>query len=150
MFEAPELRPERGEDVHQSRDSADQTEQRSDPGNDFQDDQSALEHDEFMSRFRLDDFDRFAARSAQMLQRRAHQTRPAMNRLAARSAPRRSGLPPGTSRSISLSSTSGRTFFRRKAMPRRMIVVTARIEQTSNGHMKKPPELKNCQTAFTG
>ena len=59
----------------------------------------------------------------------------------------RSALAPGTSRSISLSITSGSTFFRRSAMPRRMIVVTATIEHASNGHMNRPPVAKNFQIA---
>ena len=62
---------------------------------------------------------------------------------------RRSGLAPGARRSISLWITSGITFFSRKAMPRKMIVVTATIEQASSGHIKSPPLMKKLMIVCT-
>jgi hypothetical protein len=61
----------------------------------------------------------------------------------------RSGLPPGTKRSISPSIAGGITFFSLKAKPRKIIVVTETIEQASSGHMKRPPLVKNPMTVFT-
>ena len=39
--------------------------------------------------------------------------------------------------------------FRRKAMPRKIIIVTETIEHASNGHMKRPPFVRNPNTVFT-
>ena len=61
----------------------------------------------------------------------------------------RSGLPPGTKRSISPSITGGITFFYLKANPRKIIVVTETMEQASSGHMKRPPLVRNPMTLFT-
>jgi hypothetical protein len=61
----------------------------------------------------------------------------------------RSGLSPGAKRSISLSIKAGRTLVRRKARPRKIIIVTETIEQASKGHMKRPPLEKNPRTVFT-
>jgi hypothetical protein len=41
------------------------------------------------------------------------------------------------------------TLLRRKARPRKIIIVTETIEQASNGHMKRPPFAKNPTTVFT-
>ncbi len=38
---------------------------------------------------------------------------------------------------------------RRKARPRKIIIVTETIEHASNGHMKRPPFEKNPTTVFT-
>jgi hypothetical protein len=46
------------------------------------------------------------------------------------------------------SMTNGSTFFRRNAMPRMMMTVTATIEHASSGHMKSPPVEKKVQTDF--
>jgi hypothetical protein len=61
----------------------------------------------------------------------------------------RSGLSPGAKRSISLSIKGGKTLLRRKARPRKIIIVTETIEHASNGHMKRPPFAKNPNTVFT-
>ena len=53
------------------------------------------------------------------------------------------------SRSISLWMTKGITFFSRKAMPRKIIVVTETIEQMSSGHMKSPPLTKKLMMVRT-
>ena len=50
-----------------------------------------------------------------------------------------SALPPGISRSISLSITSGSTLRSRNVIAARTIVATVTIEQSSSGHMKGPP-----------
>jgi hypothetical protein len=39
--------------------------------------------------------------------------------------------------------------FRRKARPRKIIIVTETIEHASNGHMNRPPFEKNPSTVFT-
>ena len=62
----------------------------------------------------------------------------------------RSGFPPGASRSISLSITSGKTFFRRNAIVRRMMTVRATIEQIRSGHMKRPPRMRNATADCNG
>ena len=54
----------------------------------------------------------------------------------------RSGLPPGTRRSISLSITSGKTFFSRKVSALKTMVATVTIEAKRSGHMKRPPFVK--------
>ena len=54
----------------------------------------------------------------------------------------RSALPPGTSRSISLSITRGKTFFSRSVRMLSTIVVTVTIEQARSGHIKRPPLVK--------
>jgi hypothetical protein len=41
------------------------------------------------------------------------------------------------------------TLLRRKARPRKIIIVTETIEHASNGHMKRPPFEKNPSTVFT-
>src|SRR4051812_33211236 len=51
----------------------------------------------------------------------------------------RSALPPGMSRSISLSITRGRTLRSRKVSAAITIVATVTIEQNRSGHMNKPP-----------
>ena len=51
----------------------------------------------------------------------------------------RSGLPPGMSRSISLSITSGNTLRSRSVSVARTIVATVTIEQSKSGHMNGPP-----------
>ena len=51
---------------------------------------------------------------------------------------KRSALAPGTSRSISLSITNGRTFFRRSARPRMIITVTATIEAAHAAFSTQP------------
>jgi hypothetical protein len=61
----------------------------------------------------------------------------------------RSGLSPGVKRSISFSIKGGITLFRRKARPRKIIIVTETIEHASSGHMKRPPFAKNPKTVFT-
>ena len=60
----------------------------------------------------------------------------------------RSGFAPGASRSISLSTVSGKTFFSRNARVRKIITVSETIEQASNGHMKIPPLVKNPATVW--
>jgi hypothetical protein len=61
----------------------------------------------------------------------------------------RSGLSPGVKRSISFSIKGGMTLFRRKARPRKIIIVTETIEHASSGHMKRPPFAKNPKIVFT-
>ena len=71
---------------------------------------------------------------------RATRAREELSSLTRRTS--RSALPPGTSRSISLSITSGKTLRSRSVSTLNTIVVTVTIEQASNGHMKKPPFMK--------
>jgi hypothetical protein len=40
------------------------------------------------------------------------------------------------------------TFLRRKARPRKIIIVTETIEQASSGHMNSPPLVKNPRMVF--
>ncbi len=52
-------------------------------------------------------------------------------------------------RSISDSIADGITIFLRNASPRKIMIVTDTIEQTSSGHMKRPPLEKNPRTTST-
>src|SRR5688572_17547761 len=61
----------------------------------------------------------------------------------------RSALPPGVSRSISLSMTRGSTFFSRKVRVARTSVVTVTIEQRRSGHMNSPPVVRNFNIAWS-
>ena len=65
---APLLKPEPGENLNESRDGADQTDERCDAGDDFEDDQPALEPHQFGARPGLRELDVLRTRPAHVLQ----------------------------------------------------------------------------------
>ena len=93
VSEAPRAQAEPREDMDETRDGSDQSDQWRDAGDDFEHDQPALEPDQFVPRPRLHGLDIFRTRPAQMLQAPTRTIRASEELSRSRSRINRSGAP---------------------------------------------------------